>query len=355
MNAPKISVLIPMYNRKHYIADCVNSVLNQTFQDFEIIIRDDCSTDGVFEFVQEKYSNEISSGKVKLFRNEENFGEGKTTNKLILDATGEYFTFLHNDDMYLPHALQHLYEVAENTNADVVHSTIFLSVPDTAKFGGQIDYTITANDRHQVNEVTVMSDDPLLRFKEWTELGTFHDIQYNIFRRKFILDNEIFHDEYEAESLFFTLWWIMMAKIFVKTPLACYIRRNTPDSQSGEKIFSAAQIEKFISAKIELSRQIDRLFHKVKFFRDNEQIQYIVKSRIFVIRDNVFIYGRKTYADGITPELQHAVETAFKKYFGDDYFYPALLFNWAHVIPYNRRVDQIVMPTPPPSHATVDS
>ena len=66
MDAPKISVLIPMYNRKHYIEDCVNSVLNQTFQDFEIIIRDDNSTDGVFEFVQEKYSNEISTGKIKL-------------------------------------------------------------------------------------------------------------------------------------------------------------------------------------------------------------------------------------------------------------------------------------------------
>ena len=59
MDAPKISVLIPMYNRKHYIEDCVNSVLNQTFQDFEIIIRDNCSTDGSFEFVAKRYAKEI--------------------------------------------------------------------------------------------------------------------------------------------------------------------------------------------------------------------------------------------------------------------------------------------------------
>lgn len=59
MNTPKISVLIPMYNRKHYIQDCINSALNQTFQDFEIIIRDNVSTDGGFEFVQHRYANEI--------------------------------------------------------------------------------------------------------------------------------------------------------------------------------------------------------------------------------------------------------------------------------------------------------
>ena len=54
MHEPKISVLIPLYNHKNYIADTINSVLNQTFQDFEIIVRDDGSTDGSAEFVEEQ-------------------------------------------------------------------------------------------------------------------------------------------------------------------------------------------------------------------------------------------------------------------------------------------------------------
>ena len=70
MSEPKISVLIPMYNRKHYIEDCINSVLNQTFQDFEIIIRDDGSTDGSAEFVEKIYATQISSRKITLMRNE---------------------------------------------------------------------------------------------------------------------------------------------------------------------------------------------------------------------------------------------------------------------------------------------
>ena len=95
MDTKKISVLIPMYNRKIYIEDCINSVLKQTFSDYEIVIRDDASTDGVFEFVKNHYDKEISRGKIILLRNEKNLGELKTLSKLLFDAKGMYITILH--------------------------------------------------------------------------------------------------------------------------------------------------------------------------------------------------------------------------------------------------------------------
>ena len=60
MNTPKISVITPLYNRRHYIEQTVDSVLNQTFTDWELIIRDDCSTDGVVEFIEERYAEQIN-------------------------------------------------------------------------------------------------------------------------------------------------------------------------------------------------------------------------------------------------------------------------------------------------------
>ena len=61
--------------------------------------------------------------------------------------------------------------------------------------------------------------------------------------------------------------------------------------------------------------------------------------------DNFVINRWGFYKDGITPELQRAVADAFKKYFGDDYFYPAFLFNMAHVMPYGKSVDKIIIYT----------
>ena len=157
MDTKKISVLIPMYNRKIYIEDRINSVLKQTFSDYEIVIRDDASTDGVFEFVKNHYDKEISRGKIILLRNEKNLGELKTLSKLLFDAKGKYITILHNDDLYLPNALKTLYETAEKFSADVVHCTNFLtSAPDGVIKNGTRLKRIS-KDRNNVSEVKILS------------------------------------------------------------------------------------------------------------------------------------------------------------------------------------------------------
>ena len=351
MDNPKISILIPLYNRKHYIAQCIDSALNQTFkEDYEIIIRDNCSTDGGFEFVAEKYAKEISTGKIRLYKNQENLGEIKNTRELFHDAKGKYIGVLHSDDMYLPHTLQHLYEVAEKTNADVVHESFRLDSPKNGIINSINDCKPCRAELNTFKEVTIMSKDPNLRFREWLGGGTFTDLQYNLLKRTFVLKDESFF-EYSVH-LSYALWWMMTAEVFVKTPVICYINRDAPDNQSHENLSPQKMVE-IIVRLMELINHMDKLFPKVKFFKDNEYAQYIAKSHMLETIENFYINRNKIYANGITPELYNAVADTFKKYFGHDYFFPMAWFNWTRVAPFNHRADIINFnanpPYPPPS------
>ena len=76
----KVSVLCPVYNSEKYLEDCLNSILNQTFKDFELIIIDDCSTDNSKKIV-EKFLKEDS--RIKLIENKENLSYGISLNKAL--------------------------------------------------------------------------------------------------------------------------------------------------------------------------------------------------------------------------------------------------------------------------------
>ncbi|MGO9311403.1 MAG: glycosyltransferase family 2 protein [Syntrophobacteraceae bacterium] len=93
--APKISVCIPTYNYGHYISSAVESVLNQHFTDFELIIVDDCSKDNTEEVV----SRFLYDKRVLFEKNERNLGLVGNWNKCLSKARGEYIKFVFADDM----------------------------------------------------------------------------------------------------------------------------------------------------------------------------------------------------------------------------------------------------------------
>ena len=98
---PKISVIIPAYNARKFIAEAIESVLNQTFPAHEIIVVDDGSTDGTGEFVKNQFRD-----KVRLIRHENNKGLSATRNTGIKNATGNIFQFLDADDLLLPNKFE---------------------------------------------------------------------------------------------------------------------------------------------------------------------------------------------------------------------------------------------------------
>ena len=100
MDNIKISIITPTYNRKEMLEQAIDSVRNQSFKNFEMIIVDDCSIDGTDEFIQ-KYS---SDKRIRYFRNDCNKGPGYNRNFGYCKSTGQYVIFLDDDDYYTnPH------------------------------------------------------------------------------------------------------------------------------------------------------------------------------------------------------------------------------------------------------------
>ena len=112
----KISVVIPVYNTEKYLRQCLDSVVNQTFKDIEIICVDDGSTDNSLEILKEYQKND--SRLIILQQN--HIGAGEARNKGIEVAKGKYIGFLDSDDWFEPDMLEKMHQRATKFDADMV-------------------------------------------------------------------------------------------------------------------------------------------------------------------------------------------------------------------------------------------
>ena len=112
----KISVIIPCYNQEKYIADCLESVLAQTFEDYEAIVVDDGSTDNSIKIVEEYQKK---SNKIRLIR-QENQGVVTARNNAIKQAKGKYIYPLDADDIAHRDVLRKSFEEIESGKGDII-------------------------------------------------------------------------------------------------------------------------------------------------------------------------------------------------------------------------------------------
>jgi glycosyltransferase involved in cell wall biosynthesis len=96
MKSPLVSILIPVFNREKLIANCIQSALDQTFADFEIVVVDNCSTDGTWDVCK---SFAAADGRVRIFRNDRNIGPVLNWQRCINEAKGAFGKVLFSDDL----------------------------------------------------------------------------------------------------------------------------------------------------------------------------------------------------------------------------------------------------------------
>ena len=101
MNKPSFSICIPNYNYGDYIGETIQSVLNQSYQNFEIIVADNASTDNSVDVVKS-----FKDDRIRLIQNEINIGFSPNLQKATMYANGDFINLLSSDDLMKPNALE---------------------------------------------------------------------------------------------------------------------------------------------------------------------------------------------------------------------------------------------------------
>ena len=118
---PLVSVVMPLFNHESYVEEAVNSVLSQSYKNFELIIIDDCSKDASVERL-----SQFQDGRIRTFFHAENLGAHATINEGVSLARGEYVSLINSDDIYKAQRLDTLYGLCTNNNVSLAGTAMEL-------------------------------------------------------------------------------------------------------------------------------------------------------------------------------------------------------------------------------------
>ena len=223
--APKISVIVPIYNVEKYLSLCINSILAQTFKDFELILIDDCSTDKTLEVAKS-----FSDSRIRLLQNEKNLGMPGAVRNVGLDvARGEYVYFCDSDDAILANALEVLFKAAEENNANVVNTTRWLIAQDS-EFNNlsSIPVRLMAFTPPQ----PVSTDLKQRIFQEFLQNRMHISPWIFLYKRKFLPENKIKFPAEVAEDIFFNFDVVCATSKIMKIDVPFYVYRPNSISVS---------------------------------------------------------------------------------------------------------------------------
>ena len=226
---PAVSVIIPMYNAEKYIGECLDSILEQTLTDFEVIVVDECSTDNSVKIIK-NYAPRFD-GRLKLI-NTLSYpdNDGYTARNRGFDfSRGEYVFFMDSDDFITKTALEELYTLAKEYDADVVYtdSRYRYTSDEGAKLTrGRIGKELRA--KGIADEPILTENDPHKNLQELLVKAKLYWTPWTKFVKKnFLADNEIsFYEIISGADFIWTIELFACAKRFLRIPNAVYYWRN---------------------------------------------------------------------------------------------------------------------------------
>lgn len=127
-----VSIITATYNSSEYISKTIESIRNQSYSNWELLITDDCSDDGTIEIIKEIIKKDQ---RVKLFCLKKNSGAGKARNNSIREANGRFIAFCDSDDLWLPYKLETQLRFLGENNLDFTYSSYFTQDENGKRIG----------------------------------------------------------------------------------------------------------------------------------------------------------------------------------------------------------------------------
>lgn len=282
-----VSVVIPMYNAEQYIGECLESLLIQTFQDFEVIVVDDCSTDNSAKIVEEyapKFEGRLMFAATKI----NSGGGGYVPRNVGLKlASGEYIYFVDSDDFILGTALETLYKTAKKHDADVLYTGIRYNFEQPGKVFTTMDAERSKLlKKKQEDNLSLVVDDANKNVQRLLMEGHFHQPWAFFIKRDFLLENNIIFPEIVTGGDF--IWVIKVychAKRFLRLPLPLYFwRRDNIKSVSHVEGTPAEQISYIVSNFVAWLRAFHELITQTELLRENPAYCQLASESTFRYR-----------------------------------------------------------------------
>lgn len=251
MNEPKISIIIPVYNVEKYLAECLESCINQTMENIEIICVDDASPDNSIKILEEYKQKDP---RIKIFRHEKNKNLGAARNTGLTNAAGEYIWFVDSDDYIDTKSCQILYDAIKEFDVDMLCFSALKFVDAEKK--RRLIYDKYYHQGVQINKIY----HPKTNWKELVFSNLNVTAWAYLTKRNFI-KNFRFREGVWHEDTDFTPILLASVDSFCYIPYSAYFQRVNPESITRSKM-SLKRLEDSIESLEHINKFI--LCNKIK-------------------------------------------------------------------------------------------